>query len=283
MKICYWSIAWGEYRYMLQALVNSFREVGMTDDFHVWVDGPFKHATSTNKPVEDIKFDQLQFFKFHYLKQEVRKLGDYDAFVFIDADHFYVRKPTKSIEQILGTAPWHSFLESPINAATTRRMDWWSCPNDKIVKLFREHGIESRIIYNSNGGHWICHREFIDDAHRFALEFHEDCAKVGHRMPEEVAICWLTHYMSADLTPRLVYNYFDYWGSDWTGQFKDRLPDGSVWDLEDYMTGMKFKVNPSLVHAMRSKKALVEKGREILGEKVQPIETSIVQFPINQL
>lgn len=47
------------------------------------------------------------------------------------------------------------------------------------------------------------------------------------------------------------------WASDWTGCFRDRLPDGQSWCFEDYFTGEKLPVNPAIVHAMRSKPALV--------------------------
>jgi len=95
MKVCYWSISWGQYSYILQSLLKSFKDVGMTEDFHVFSDKELKYVYN-HKLIPTIELDQLQFFKFHYLK-EVAKL-DYDIFVFIDADHFFVRKPDITIE-----------------------------------------------------------------------------------------------------------------------------------------------------------------------------------------
>ena len=55
----------------------------------------------------------------------------------------------------------------------------------------------------------------------------------------------------------------DIWASEWTGALKDRLPNGSDWEFVEYMTGKKINVNPSIVHAMRSKSALVQSGHQI--------------------
>jgi hypothetical protein len=66
-----------------------------------------------------------------------------------------------------------------------------------------------------------------------------------------------------DYNKRLHQNLYDIWASEWTGALKDRLPDGNQWEFNEYMTGKKFMVNPSIVHAMRSKNALVQNGKQI--------------------
>lgn len=264
MKICYWSIAWGEYSYMLQALVKSFRGVGMKEDFVVYSDTNIKYAKSF--PLDKtIELDSLQFFKFEYLKKLVSKL-DYDIFVFIDADHFFVRKPEIQIDHILKDgSPWHSFLESPINSNKTRRPDWWGIKNADLVRYFRALGVNSREIRNTNGGFWICKKDFIEEACKLADISHQFLVANNHIVPEEVSIAYISNYISADNTNRFSEYLFNYWGSDWTGAFKDKLPKNKNWELVGYMTQEKILVNPAIVHAMRSKKALVEYGRSILS------------------
>lgn len=264
MRICYWSIAWGEYSYMLQSLVHSFKEVGMNEDFIVFSDIKLKHAENMglDKTIEN---DSLQFFKFEYLKKIISKL-DYDVFVFIDADHFFVRKPDISIDKILeDRSPWHSFLESPINSYKTTRPDWWGIKNLNLIKYFREMGVNSREIRSTNGGFWICRKNFIEQAHEMAYKCHDFLMKNGHIVPEEVSIGYISNYISADNSNRFSEKFEDYWGSDWTGEFKDILPKDVNWQLVSYMTNEKILVNPSIVHAMRSKKALAEYGRKILS------------------
>jgi hypothetical protein len=65
MKICYWSIAWGEYSYILQSLLKSYNDVGLKDDFHVYSDKKLKYCIN-HELNQSIDLDKLQFFKFNY-------------------------------------------------------------------------------------------------------------------------------------------------------------------------------------------------------------------------
>jgi hypothetical protein len=261
-KICYWSISWGDYDYMLQSLATSFKEVGMKEDFITFTEKPIKNSINyrLDKTIEN---DQLQFFKFEYLKKCMQAM-DYDIFVFIDADHFFVRKPEIKIEDILSDSPWHSFLESPINKYTTQRADWWGIPNNILVQAMYKNGVSSEEIRNTNGGFWICHKNFINQASYLAYEFHNYLKSKTFTVPEEVSIAYLSHLMSPHLKDRFLENYTNYWASDWTENFKDVLPIDKEWEYTSYMTYEKIKVRPAIVHAMRSKKALLENGKNQL-------------------
>lgn len=261
-KICYWSISWGDYDYMVQSLVNSFNDVGMKNDFITFTEKPIKNCI--NYRLDDkIENDKLQFFKFEYLKHHIQKM-DYDIFVFIDADHFFLRKPEIEIEDILLGSPWHSFLESPINNSKTKRKDWWGVPNNILTYLMKNQGVNSKEIRNSNGGFWICNKNFINKASDLAYKFHNYLKYYKITVPEEVSIAYLSHLMSPILEDRFLENYTNYWASDWTENFKDQIPIDREWEYTSYMTYEKIKVKPAIVHAMRSKKALIENGKNIL-------------------
>jgi hypothetical protein len=264
MKICYWSIAWGEYSYILQSLLKSYNDVGLKNDFHVYSDKKLKYCINheLNKSIE---LDKLQFFKFNYLKKELSKLN-YDIFVFIDADHFFVRKPEIKIEDILGEDNWHSFLESPVNSYRTQRQDWWGIPNYHLVKYFKELGVKTEEIRNTNGGYWICRKNFINSACDLAFNCHEYLKSNFFIVPEEVSVGYISHMVSKNQEKRYAENYLDYWASDWTSNFGNILPENRPWIWTSYMTNERFKVNPSLVHAMRSKNALIKFGKNILTE-----------------
>ena len=261
MKICYWSIAWGQYSYILKALLKSFKDVGMENDFHVFCDKELKYAKN-HKLISSIQLDNLQFFKFHYLK-EIAKL-DYDIFVFIDADHFFIKKPDISIEEILNGDPWHSFLESPINSTKTQRADWWSIKNQDLIKYFKELGVVSNEIRNTNGGFWICKKDFINEAFDLAFKAHNYLKLQNHTVPEEVSIAYISHIASKNIENRFAEKYFNYWASDWTSNFNNIIPKNQPWEWVSYMTMEKFIINPAIVHAMRSKNALIEYGKNIL-------------------
>jgi hypothetical protein len=257
MKTLIWSVAWGNYAYMLQSLVNSIRSVNIEVDILTFSDKPLQNCIS--KELEpDIELDFKQYWKFYYLSK--LKDTNYDLFVFIDSDHYFVRKPSIDFADIIGSDPWHSFLESPINGSDTKRTDWWGVKNNDMVKLYRNFGVYQDIIYNSNGGFWMCKKEFIDQAKNTALLFRDFQKQLNLNLPEEVAIAIFGHLFSKDYTQRFHSQYLNYWASEWIGSFKDCLPNGQPWIFEEYMTGHRSWINPDIVHAMRSKSALISKG-----------------------
>lgn len=262
MRICYWSIAWGNYSYILQSLVESYKNAGMTEDFHVFSDKNLKFAIN-HQLDQSIELDRLQFFKFFYLKNQIQKL-DYDAFVFIDADHFFVRQPEINPNQILSDgSSWHSFLESPVNSHKTQRQDWWNVRNSDLVTYFNDLGVSQNEIRNTNGGFWICKKEFINEAFNLAFKCFNYLKSKDHIVPEEVCISYISH-LTNNPKQRYAEKYLDYWASDWTGNFSNIIPQNKYWEWISYMTNERFLINPAIVHAMRSKNALIEYGKNVL-------------------
>lgn len=260
MKTLIWSVAWGDYRYMMQSLMRSIRESGVDHDLLTFSDEPLDGVMSIEMDAR-ISMDFKQYWKFHYLSK-MSEL-DYDLFVFIDSDHFFVRKPPKDFSEVIGSDPWHSFLESPINDSTTRRGDWWGVQNPEMVKMYRGFGVNQRTVYSTNGGFWMCRREFITHAATVGLSFRDYQKSLGLDLPEEVGIAVMSHVFSREYSDRFHSKYMDFWASEWTGSLQDRVPGGEPWQFQEYMTGAKSMVNPAIVHAMRSKKALVERGKGI--------------------
>lgn len=260
-KICYWSVAWGNHSYMLQSLVDSFHEFNIEGDFLVFSDLEIKGAV--NRPLsKDISLDLSNYlFKFDYLKL-LKKETDYDYFIFIDADSLFLKKPERDpLFFMQNQNPWFCFLESPINSKKTTRGDWWNVPNEALVYIFREMGVVTEEIRNLNAGYWICHKNFIDQAYSLGMECFEMFKKFGFNVTEEIPMSYITNYIM--LEPRFAFheNYFDYWASDWTGEFKDNVPTYSEWTNTSYMTGERTIISPCLIHAMRSKSALIELGK----------------------
>jgi hypothetical protein len=121
----------------------------------------------------------------------------------------------------------------------------------------RNAGVKSQEIRNTNGGFWICEKNFINQACFLAYEFHNFLKKYNIIVPEEVSIAYISHLMSPKLKDRFIENYTNYWASDWTEIFKDQIPVDKSWEYTSYMTYEKILVNPAIVHAMRSKEALI--------------------------
>lgn len=260
MKTLVWSVAWGDYRYMMQALMKSIRDSGVEHDLLTFSDEPLDGVMSLEMDMR-IAMDFKQYWKFQYLPR-LSEL-DYDLFVFIDSDHYFVRKPPRDFSEVIGGDPWHSFLESPINDASTRRGDWWGVQNQEMVRIYRGFGVNQRTVYSTNGGFWMCRRDFLSHASSVGLMFRDYQKALGLDLPEEVGIAIMSHMFSADYSDRFHSRNMDFWASEWTGSLQDKVPDGEPWQFQEYMTHAKSVVNPSIVHAMRSKKALVEMGKAI--------------------
>ena len=266
MKTLIWSVAWGDYRYMLQSLVKSMNSVGIEHDILVYCDEALS-GCKNKQMIKDIQMDSTQYWKFEYLTRVAEM--DYDLFVFIDSDHYFVRKPRLDFSEIIGEDPWHSFLESPINDITTRRSDWWGLPNAQMVELWRAFGVNQNIVYNTNGGFWICKKNFAQQARDTVNHFREFQKKAGLNFPEEVGIAVLSHMFSKDYSARFHKNYMDIWASEWTGVYSDVIPKGAPWKFVEYMTNKESVVDPAIVHAMRSKNALVAMGKDEMIKNIR--------------
>lgn len=254
-RFAYWSVADGDYSKMTETMISAARGVGVEEDFHVWTDDTVRGAICHRSGAFD---KQSYMFKFRFLLEEVSRL-EYDYFVFLDADNYFVRHPgDEAFDRLLRENKWFAQLESDCTSQFVRREDWWGCPIRWYSLLMRYHGVTAKRIYNTNAGFWIVRKEAIEEFCTRGISFFEFCRSELHlvNFTEEPSIAYLGH-----LVERAEENTFaatcSIWASDWTGHFKDRLPDGEPWQFEDFMTGEKHRVNPAIVHALRSKNAMI--------------------------
>jgi FkbM family methyltransferase len=257
-KYCYWSVADGNHAEMMKTVIKSARNVGVKEDFHIWsdreIDGAICHDCGN--------YDKQHYlFKFKFLKEQVALL-DYDYFIFLDADTYFVRNPG-DILRVLYDAPIHVCMESDCAFIENKRSDWWGCPLDKYIELMREKGVRSKAVYNTNAGFWIVKKDIIETFYRLAMDFWNHCKNAGHIFTEEAPLAYVGHMLMGDVNLHTLKSNKNIWASDWTGNYKDCLPDGKPWLFEDYMSGQKFTVNPDIVHAMRSKDVLRNSQIEI--------------------
>lgn len=249
-EICFWSIGDGECGLMLQTLVNSFRQVGMTEDFHVFSDRQIEGAVTHRVG----SFDKRGFlFKFAFLQSEMAKL-DYKYFVYLDSDSLFLRKPPPLIP-LLGDCPLHFFMETPLSKATTRT-EWWNCPIEQYVKMMRDCGVRNEEIFCLNAGFFMIKKEAISLACGLAQDFLEYTLTQGYFFPDEPLWNYAMHMLSDAPENHLLKDHFDVWCTDWEGVFSKELPKGEPWTLQDYMTGVPSVVNPAILHLVKSKALL---------------------------
>jgi len=252
-RYCYWSLATGDYAKMFAATIRSARQCGVFKDFHVWSDqvvpGAICHEAG---PVE--RWGCL--FKLTYLRDAVSKL-DYEYFVWLDTDTWFVRNPG-DVLRVLSGSPIHLALESDVCKPENRRRDWWDCPNTKFAELMRRRGVRSKAIFNVNGGFFVIHRDAVHTVYNLAHEFWEFCRGEGFTFNDEPLLAYAMQMLCGNPYAHTIRQDTGLWASDWTGCFADTLPDGQPWWFVDYFTEEKLPINPAIVHAMRSKKALLE-------------------------
>ncbi|MBM3883021.1 MAG: hypothetical protein FJ387_25435 [Verrucomicrobia bacterium] len=271
---CYWSVADGDYAEMLKTCVRSARRALVFRDFHLWTDRNIEGATC--HPAGE--FDKgCYLFKLEFLRQHVSKLK-YDYFVWLDADTYFVRPPGDLL-RVLHGAPLHASLESDACARHNVRTSWWDCPLETYARFMRAGGVRSAAVFNVNAGFWIVQRDVIDTFCTLCFDFWEFCRKHGVTFTEEAPLAYATHMLCGNPYLHTLRTTWDLWASDWTGFFRDQLPDGDPWWFEDYFTGEKFPVNPAIVHAMRSKQALVAAAqrRAAAGTATSPIASARAQ------
>jgi hypothetical protein len=259
-KFCYWTVADGSHGKMMETCIASARKVGVTEDFHVWSDkevtGAITHPCGN--------FNKHKYlFKFRFLLNEVKKL-DYDYFIWLDADNIFTRHPGEgTFDFLLRDSKIFVQLENECNSPKVKRKDWWGMDIRYWPQTLRYMGVDSKKIWNTNAGLWIVRKEFIEEFYKKAMEFWSYCYhELNIEFTEEAPLAYVGHVMQTDLEQSSLLNTHQVWACDWTGNYKNRLPDGKEWEFEDYMSGEKRKVNPCIVHAMRSKHALI-KGSDL--------------------
>jgi hypothetical protein len=223
----------------------------VAEDFHVWSSEPIDGATchpcgALNKP--------LFIFKFALLREQVKRLN-YDAFVWLDADNYFVRHPGDVLRALNG-ASVHATLESDVTRPGSRHADWWGIPLASFVELMRSKGVRAPAVFNTNAGFWIVRREAIDRFCNLAMDFWLACEANLWRVTEEAPLAYAAQMLCSEPEPHTQRATASLWASDWTGQFAGRLPTGEPWAYEDFFTGERSPVNPAIVHAMRSKAAM---------------------------
>lgn len=81
--------------------------------------------------------------------------------------------------------------------------------------------------------------------------------KKGWVVPEEYCLAIMGNLLNKDIELSSMKELSDIWACDWTAQFSDNIPTGNPWTMENYLTGVKEVVNPSIIHCMKGKKGLI--------------------------
>lgn len=256
-KLCFWSIGDGDFAQMMQALVASFRKVGMQEHFIAFSDRPIHDAETILVPPFDKKG---HLFKFDFLRKLSQR--EFETFVFLDADTLFVRKPPP-LQYLMLDSPVHAFFECDCTTPALRP-SWWGCPLEEYVKLMRDCGVTTERVYNVNAGFFMVDRRAIEVVCDLAEDFWKYSLSKGYAFTEEPPLAYAIHTLCQDPESHLLTRHFDIWASDWTAQFAKKLPAGEPWMFKDWMRGQEYTINPAIVHVLKSKDLLTKTDKLVL-------------------
>jgi hypothetical protein len=267
---CYWSIGTGSYADLLVSLVDSARSVGVTADFHVWtnrdIPGAICHPAG--------EFDNWGWlFKLVFLRREVALL-DYDYFVFLDADSWFVRHPGDP-GQLLQGSPMHVTLEADL--VTARKVPvWWEYPAEHWVRLMRSAGVRGDRIHTVNAGMFIVQRSAIPLMYQLALEFWRLCRRHGVLAVDEPLLAYAMQMLCNDPAGHTLPVTHRLWATDTDGAFAHQLPDGRPFRFTGYHRQHQLDVDPAIVHLLHGKSLLFDHARQVKARITAP---QVVQSP----
>lgn len=250
---CFWTVASGSHALVAQAMVSSARRVGVDADFHIWSDRPITGAhTHAAGAIEG----RDCLYKLTHLRDAAAQLP-YPYLVFLDADCWFVRHPGDPLRLLRGS-PVHLTLEDDLSAPALRNSAWWNTPCPRLLEMMHAAGVRHRSVRTANGGFFIVKRSSVAQLFDLAFEFWEFAKTHGHSLGDEPLLTFAMHRMCADPRLHTLETSAHFWASDWKGHFADRFPDGSPWPFSNHFTGKETSINPAIVHAMKSKQAMIQ-------------------------
>jgi len=257
--VCFWSIGDGPYAALLQALVHSYRHVGMEDDFHVISDRQIKEAITHIVPPFS---KHCYLFKYIFLTEIMQPL-DYRYFVFLDSDNYFVRK-LENVLDLVKDIPLHSFLEGGVTSPLNKRESWQFCTPSQFVNLMHNKGLKNEKVYNANGGFFIVEKNAIKKMCDLLFDFWLYGLSQGRVFSDEPCLSYATQMLSGVQEKSLYNNNLHIWAVDWKGVFENQIPYDRTWINYDFYTNEPHTARPAIVHAVKSKDALISFGKNIL-------------------
>jgi hypothetical protein len=248
---------------MIRTMIRSARACGVVEDFHAFypipVEGAINHQIDWTFPWNNHmgKLDLLLKFEG----------SDYTHVCWLDTDNYFVRHPGDLSELVRGNPCW-ILMEGDIEKSA--RADWWGMPLDmpptfprtgKLVDIMRRYRPDGTL-WTTNGGMWIVRVDAIREFYERCYGVFRELMALGHRdMADEPPLAIAGQAMVEDPESNTFDKCCHIWASDWNYHFKDKLPDGNPWPYSDWISQVdKGRVNPAIVHAMRSKTAQIAAG-----------------------
>jgi hypothetical protein len=270
---------------MIASSIRSARSAGVLEDFHVYATSPVENATVNHTIPSSLNWDN-HMAKTQFVADTLRQ-NEYDAAVWLDSDSWFVRDPGDLQELLRGNPIWVS-MEGELTSPKMRWPDWWTMrskdhtPN--VVDIMRAHGCSGEIVYSTNGGMFVVRKSAVDE---FQQRITDVCRSMRTTHPEisdEPPLAVVGQTMVQDYPLNTIQQTGHVWACDWVGRWDQRLPDGSPWLYQDWMTGDEWSINPAIVHLMRGKHLMARWPGHNYQQQAHPVATvsPVITEPVGQ-
>lgn len=251
-----------------ETMIASARSVGVTEDFHAFctrdVEGAINHGA-------DFQFDKFMF-KIELLKR--MSALDYEYFVWVDPDNYFVRHPGDFTELLRNELIWVS-MEGDVTASGAAK-NWWGIGGSQalpsLIDTFRSFGIIGQSIWNTNAGMFIVRREAVETFCSEMYRIRDEIVSRGFAdVTEEAPLAIVGQTMVRDPASNRFANHSHIWASDWIGaSTATGLPTGRPFACKDWVTQQELPpINPAIVHVM-GKKNLMAVRPQWLAASIAP-------------
>ena len=266
MREIIWSVCNGDSCLEVQGFVRSLRASGYSGEIIVWSEFEINGAESipTNPGIEK---DGRGMWKFEYLKK-INELYPDALLAYFSPNHYVSHALTASFTEIMNDEPALCFLESNAVSDLIRRNEWCGINTYQLYDVSRSFGNMSDTFFNLNANHFFVKADYVNDFYQLIHEAATHLKKRDLKINDELCLSLVLNTIAKNKESINISANKNIYGIDIKGVFKDRLPDGTIWETEEWFTGRKMNVNPAIVLCPSGSSPLRNLGRTSLGSRI---------------
>lgn len=238
---CYWSVADAAEVPQIEATIRSARAAGVQEPFHVW--SPVATAGAIHHPCLELERSG-GIYKLVFLQRAVAEL-DFDAYVWLDPSHWFVRPPG-DVTRLLRGSPLHAPLEAALDQGPPR-VATGGLREEELADRMRLHGVRSKTIFAASGGFFVVRRPAVQRVYELAREFWKVCFAEGIRLSYEPTLAYAMQMLCGNPYAHQLERDLDLWRCDHEGHWREQTPDGKPWLGTDCLARRRSTANPALI------------------------------------
>ena len=266
MREIIWSVCSGDNCLAFQGFVRSLRASGYAGDIIVWSE--FQITGAENIPLDQkIEIDSGGMWKFDYMKK-VHELYPDALLAYFGPYHYSAHKLPTSFAELMKEEDAMCFLESDILCENTRKLEWSGINNYQLYDTSRTFGNLSDQFYNLNANHFFVKPDYVNTFYELISEASSHLKIRLLKISDEICLSMVMNTICKNKNACSIRENENWYAMDVQNIFKDKLPDATAWETEEWFTGEKSMVNPALMLITGNLNTLKNLGRSTLGPRI---------------